>query len=152
MNRFRNCSLTKLDLSLWHHFKKPLIMIGTYCLIIIPTDRSTYFFSLFQRSKMKIIIIPSATQWITWCRTIWLLDLPAKRPILSVRRLGLVTFSRNFPRIFQEIHISLSISSIESIIPIIYFSVHKLQAICILWWFQLKLTIFFSLNSVWYFF
>merc|ERR1712037_982517 len=62
-----------------------------------------------------------------------LLDLPAKRPILSVRRLGLVTFSRNFPRIFQEIHISLSISSIESITPIIYFSVHKLQAICILW-------------------
>ena len=26
-------------------------MIGTYCLNIIPTDRSTYFFSLFQRSK-----------------------------------------------------------------------------------------------------
>ena len=104
---------------------------------------------------MKIIIIPSATQWITWCRTIWLLDLPAKRPILSVRRLGLVTFSRNFPRIFQEIHISLSISSIESIIPIIYFSVHKLQAICILWWFQFKLSFFLSILCgifFWYFF
>merc|ERR1712008_196523 len=62
-----------------------------------------------------------------------IVGFPAKRPILSVRRLGLVTFSRNFPRIFQEIHISLSISRIESIIPIIYFSVHKLQAICILW-------------------
>ena len=49
-------SLTKLDLSLWHHFKKPLIMIGTYCLIIIPTDRSIYFFSLFQRSKMKWLL------------------------------------------------------------------------------------------------
>ena len=122
MNRFRNCSLTKLDLSLWHHFKKPLIMIGTYCLIIIPTDRSTYFFTLFQRSKMKIIIIPSATQWITWCRTIWLLDLPAKRPILSVRRLGLVTFSRNFPRIFQEIHISLSISPVLNQLSLLYTS------------------------------
>lgn len=118
----KNDLLTKLDLSLRHHFKKPLIMIGTYCLNIIPTDRSTYFFSLFQRSKMKIIIIPSATQWITWCRTIWLLDLPAKRPILSVRRLGLVTFSRNFPRIFQEIHISLSISPVLNQLSLLYTS------------------------------
>ena len=71
---------------------------------------------------MKIIIIPSATQWITWCRTIWLLDLPAKRPILSVRRLGLVTFSRNFPRIFQEIHISLSISPVLNQLSLLYTS------------------------------
>ena len=119
---FRNCSLTQLDLSLRHHFKKLLIMIGTYCLIIIPTDRSTYFFLTFPKIKNKIIIIPSATQWITWCRTIWLLDLPAKRPILSVRRLGLVTFSRNFPRIFQEIHISLSISPVLNQLSLLYTS------------------------------
>ena len=119
---FRNCSLTQLDLSLRHHFKKLLIMIGTYCLIIIPSDRSTFFFLTFPKIKNKIIIIPSATQWITWCRTIWLLDLPAKRPILSVRRLGLVTFSRNFPRIFQEIHISLSISPVLNQLSLLYTS------------------------------
>merc|ERR1712129_103551 len=51
-----------------------------------------------------------------------LLDLPAKRPILSVRRLGLVTFSRNFPRIFQEIHISLSISPVLNQLSLLYTS------------------------------
>ena len=51
-----------------------------------------------------------------------MLDLPAKRPILSVRRLGLVTFSRNFPRIFQEIHISLSISPVLNQLSLLYTS------------------------------
>lgn len=149
----KNDLLTKLDLSLRHHFKKPLIMIGTYCLNIIPTDRSTYFFSLFQRSKMKIIIIPSATQWITWCRTIWLLDLPAKRPILSVRRLGLVTFSRNFPRIFQEIHISLSISPVLNQLSLLYTSQCTSYRLFAYYGdFNLNLAFFFSQFCVVYFF
>merc|ERR1739846_290047 len=39
-------------------------------------------------------------------------------------------FSKNFSR---NSHLAVYLSSIESIILIIYFSVHKLQAICILW-------------------
>ena len=33
--------------------------------------------------------------WTTWCRITWLWDLPAKRPILSVKRLGLATSSKS---------------------------------------------------------
>merc|ERR1711935_669981 len=39
-------------------------------------------------------------------------------------------FSKKFSR---NSHLAVYLSSIESIIPIIYFSVHTLQAICILW-------------------
>merc|ERR1712021_156033 len=46
----------------------------------------------------------------------------SEKAILSVRRLGLVTFSRNFPRIFQEIHISLSISPVLNQLSLLYTS------------------------------
>merc|ERR1711988_535879 len=49
-----------------------------------------------------------------------IVDLPAKRPILSVKRLGLVKFSKESSSLSRNISSeSLSISSIESIIPTI---------------------------------
>ena len=128
-------------------------LIGTHCLIIIPTDRSTYFFSLFQRSKMK-----------------WLLSLALRNGSHDAGPFDCWICQRkgqSFPwedlvlwpslEIFQEFFKKftsrcLSLQYWINYPYYIYFSVHKLQAICILWWFQFKLTNFFSINSVWYFF